>query len=308
MSKLRFITDIYSHLYSINPIVNRLYTPLRFFSRLVTDFYLDYLYKDNNLECNHREDVIVSLTSFPARIENIWKVIVSLKQQECTPKKVLLWLSECQFDSLNNLPSKLLNLQDDIFEIRMVKDDLKSHKKYYYAMREYPDESIITVDDDIIYHPKTLLYLLESAKENRGCIVANITSILKYDNHILMPYDQWESNKSLKKGNIIPIGAGGVFYPPHCLDNLLFRKDLFMSLAPKADDLWLNAMSRLSKTPVVQSKANLFYMPVFKKTISLNSENVGMGLNDTQLASIRKYVLDHYGVDIFDDSYAEAYS
>ena len=30
-------------------------------------------------------------------------------------------------------------------------EDLKAHKKYYYAFKEYPDDIVITVDDDVIY-------------------------------------------------------------------------------------------------------------------------------------------------------------
>lgn len=43
-------------------------------------------------------------------------------------------------------------------------EDIRSHKKYWYAISEYPGMSIITVDDDIIYSSDTIKDLVEGSK------------------------------------------------------------------------------------------------------------------------------------------------
>ena len=36
-------------------------------------------------------------------------------------------------------------------KFKFVPENFRSHKKYYYVFREYPDHKVITVDDDLIY-------------------------------------------------------------------------------------------------------------------------------------------------------------
>ena len=53
-----------------------------------------------------------------------------------------------------------LNITD--IEIIKVKEDIKSHKKYYYTMKHYRDYAIITLYDDIYYPSDVIVSLYES--------------------------------------------------------------------------------------------------------------------------------------------------
>ena len=68
------------------------------------------------------------------------------------PDKILLWLAEEQFPGREaDLPNNLVkDAVEDKFELRWC-DDIGSHKKYFYAMQEFPDDIIVTVDDDMYY-------------------------------------------------------------------------------------------------------------------------------------------------------------
>ena len=114
----------------------------------------------NGLTPQASPKVIVSLTTFPKRINRIWIVIESILNQTIGPDKIILWLSEEQFKDINDLPSNLLKLTGRGLDIRFVKEDLKSYKKYYYSFKEYPNDIIITVDDDIIYPNNMIANLL----------------------------------------------------------------------------------------------------------------------------------------------------
>ena len=73
------------------------------------------------------ETYIVSFTSFPARIEDIWITIETLLRQSFKPDKIILWLAEEQFPD-KKLPESLIKLTERGLSIEYC-EDLRSHKK-----------------------------------------------------------------------------------------------------------------------------------------------------------------------------------
>ena len=68
--------------------------------------------KKSNVE-ERNEKIVISLTSFPKRINYVWLTIRSLLQNSCRPDKVILWLSEDQFpNGKESLPRKLVKPTD----------------------------------------------------------------------------------------------------------------------------------------------------------------------------------------------------
>lgn len=85
-------------------------------------------------EKKFRDDsVIVSMTTFPARIGYVHLAIKSLLHQTVQPGKILLWLAKDQFRNVE-IPEQLRALCAYGLEIRYCDEDLLAHKKYYYAM------------------------------------------------------------------------------------------------------------------------------------------------------------------------------
>ena len=80
--------------------------------------------------------MIVSLTSYPARMETIHQCLDSIYAQSMQPDKVVLWLAEEQFPNREkDLPDSLLeDLDAGKIEVFWC-DDLGSHKKYFYTMQ-----------------------------------------------------------------------------------------------------------------------------------------------------------------------------
>lgn len=245
--------------------------------------------------------VIVSFTSFPARINNAWQVVECMKRQSCKPEKIILWLSKEQFPSKENIPLSLRQREDNLFEIRMVDDDIRSHKKYYYSFLEYRDKIIITIDDDVYYHTDTIKYLLKSYKLHPNCVIANNTKRITYHDGKIRPYAQWESNVNYEEHkNLVQIGVGGVLYPINFYTPLLVNKELFLELAPLADDLWLNAIARLQGIPIVQTDFKYLIINLDNGDApSLSAVNLGQSKNDLQLESIENYFKNAYSKSIY---------
>lgn len=245
--------------------------------------------------------LIVSFTSFPARINDVWKVVVSLKNQTVLPEKIILWLSKDQFPAESSIPQSLWNQVDDLFEIQMVDGDIRSHKKHHYSLLLYPEKSFITCDDDVIYDSEMIERLVECSRKNPNCITANRTWKIQFSaDGNAVHYNDWgPAGDPCEKKDLMQVGIGGVLYPPHCLHELVTRKDLFMTLIPMADDIWLNCMARLNNTPVVQTKRNVVSLPIKNDSPSLFTENNGQGKNQIQLQELRNYLRENGLKDVY---------
>ena len=292
MNALEVYTNLYNNFYGYKWIPWWLFVPMRRLIRCLANKYLPfYLKKDYYKQSRVEQDLIVSLTSFPARIHDVWMVIETLKRQTILPEKIILWLSRKQFPSKDYIPQDLWDEEDDLFQICMVDDDIRSHKKYYYVMKEYPEKTIITCDDDIFYHPKMLEELLQTSRLFKGCVIANVCKQLSYGSDgKLLPYLQWNNKiRSHSSKDLVQIGIGGVLYPPHSLDEKVLDKDLFLLLAPLADDLWLNFMTRKRGTLVVKSKFKYLPLPILSDAPTLTSINCGRNKNDEQISAICAY-------------------
>lgn len=243
-------------------------------------------YKNKYVEKN----VIISLTSFPARIDSVWITIETILRQTHSAEKIILWLAESQFESIDKLPKKLLKQRERGLEIKFC-EDLRSHKKYYYTMKNYPNAIVITVDDDTIYPENLVENLMSTHKRYPNTICCNLAHMMTIEDGRVTPYINWESGANgydKPSDYIVPIGCEGVLYPPGCLNENLFDKNQIKELCPLADDLWLKAMATLNGVKAVKSHpisityANL----ISAKRNSLNKVNVNENMNDEQISNI----------------------
>lgn len=235
--------------------------------------------------------VIVSLTTFPARIGKVWLVVETMMRQSVKPDKIILWLSEEQFPTLDTLPKQLLSLRQRGLEIRLCPQDIRSHKKYYYTLKEYPEDIMITIDDDIFYHSKILENLLLKHKENPSAVVATHTHIIKFNDNTsqLLPYAQWERNVRTDS-NLFLCSGGGTLFPPHSLYKDITNLRLALQLCPKADDVWLNAMAYLAHTNIIRSSFWCIPLPILNRhNVNLSTTNIGLGENDKQINALKNY-------------------
>ena len=118
----------------------------------------------------------------------------------------------------------------------------------------------------------------------------------------LLPYQQWPTIKKTDYShvNLLPIGYGGVLYPAGALFTDVTQRDLYMALAPKADDLWFKAMSFLKGTSVRRSSnPGKKPMPIIgAKGSSLAKTNILQDGNRIQWQAI----CDHYQIKLDNSS------
>ena len=79
------------------------------------------------------EMYVLSLTSFPGRIDDVWIAVECLLRQTFKPDKIILWLAIGQFPD-KVTPDSLKKLESRGLEVKFCEDDLRAHKKYSYIL------------------------------------------------------------------------------------------------------------------------------------------------------------------------------
>lgn len=277
----------------------------RYYS-MITKLENKYLKKciipDNPLNNQSREQpIIVSLTSYPARIDTAFYAIKSLMLQSYKPDKIILWLAKNQFEN-KVLPENFNELIAKGLEIRFC-PDLKSHKKYFYAMQEQENNLLITYDDDIIYPLNSIKQLIKCHYKYPKCIICNRGFEILFDNNRnIMDVKKWKilTNEGVKRPSIkiMPSTGGGCLYPPNSVSSKVFDWEVIENNALTADDLWMKAMGLLKGTEVVKTSkfSKTFSIINGSQTDHLGYTNIILGQNN----AVVKNLLNLYPT-LFDD-------
>lgn len=263
----------------------------RIFRRITTEFF-------NSLSITKpsktAEGVIISLTSYPARLKHLHIVIRSLLKQKVAAEKVILYLGTDTKDS--DIPQKLKKLTKYNFEIRTGYEDLKPHKKYFFAMQEFPNHTIITADDDLIYDKNLVKDLLECSKANSGCVCARrVNLITKDEAGNLNPYSkwEWEYKKIIEPSHsLIATGCGGILYPPHLLPPETFDANAIKTHCLNTDDIWLKFMELKNDVRVVFSNNKFVHPLTLRHTQEsglLQTNTAGENRNDINIKAMQDF-------------------
>ena len=239
--------------------------------------------------------LIVSLTSFPARINTVYKTIESLLNQTLKADAVILWLAEEQFPNKEkDLPKYLLELTKKGLTISWC-EDIRSYKKLIPTLKQYPNDIIVTVDDDIIYNKDTLKNLYLTYLKNDNCIICHRAHYITFNWGKINSYSKWincVNNYKKSSYNLFFTGCGAVLYPPNCLHKDIFNKDLFQKLAKDTDDIWFWAMAVLNNFKIKIAEKPILDLEYIDETQeqALYLNNCDGGNNDKNI----KLILDYY--------------
>lgn len=114
--------------------------------------------------------IIASLTSWTKRIGTAHLAIQTILNQTRRPDLTVLYLADEEFPRREkNLPRELLALRSERFEIRWTKN-IRSYKKLIPALKDFPDDIIITFDDDLFYRAEVVERLLIGYLAEPNCI------------------------------------------------------------------------------------------------------------------------------------------
>lgn len=261
----------------------------------------------HSIECGTTSDsiaaepIIVSLTTHGKRIHTVHLAIESILQQSVKPNKIVLYLSNEEFFDVSRLPVVIRRQMERGLEIRFVRDQ-RSYTKLLPALKEYPDCSIVTVDDDLLYPYDMLEGLVKAHRGHPECICCHTSLTITFRSSVeLNDFSSFcyeiPSFEDTVSSYFMPEGFAGVLYPPHSLDDRVFDEEMFMHLSPTADDLWFKVMSLIKGTPILRlhNPFHLFhelYLIESVQDMGLRQENVVRNRNDMQLRAL----FDHFNL------------
>lgn len=304
-----FFDNLYNQISDKNPFLRkiRFYTLLRICIRVTANIMLPLYFRATKNNAAYALSplqktegrLIVSLTTFPKRIKRIWIVIESMLRQSQKPDMIILWLSQDQVDSMQKVPKRLRDLQKRGLQIRLCPGDLKSHKKYVYTLQEFPNDFMITIDDDIIYPSDMISQLTALNKEFPASICCHRACRYKTQDNKFLPYPAWPyvyQNKGASNTLFFTSG-GGTLFPPGALHPEVLNESVFKKICFFADDIWLNAMSLMNNSSIVKSRYNGMLPVINFNNTTLQRINVVLQKNDTQLEDVRNHCIENLGVD-----------
>ena len=270
----------------------------RFSIRHKTKFHCP-LVKSSGVNKDKRSpQLIVSLTSHPPRIKTTAIAVNTLLQQSLKPDRLILWLAGSQFPQKEKeLPEDLLKLVEYGLEIKWCKD-LGSYKKIVPALKEFPDDIIVTADDDIYYQNDWLESLYSAyLKNSKNIYVKRAVRMIPVDGKLKA--DTKEIQEVLDE---MPpsfcnqlMGGSGCLFPPHSLHSDIFNEEKFLSLIPTHDDIYIWSMSILQGTKIQVIDGYKAKMETIDKTslTALSKSNGRNGFGLTPDEAFEK-IVDNY--------------
>lgn len=231
---------------------------VKLFESLLNDIYYNIAWVFCNKGLNNQikeEKIIVSLTSFPGRIYIVHKTIKTiLLQKKIKPDSIELWLAYDQFPQ-KKLPTSLTKLKKYGLKILWT-EDIKSYKKLIPALSAHPNDVIVTADDDVYYKRDWLSKLYHSYLKDPQNIHCHRATQFIVKNQRLIAISGGKSYYREPSFRNKLVGIGGVLYPRHSFNKLIFDKRLFMQIAPTNDDIWFWFMAILNNKKIYVVEGN----------------------------------------------------
>lgn len=243
-------------------------------------------------------NVIVSLTSYGERIAELKYTLYSLITQTVLPEKIVVNIA---FSDEEKITPELRQFESCGVEFYLT-EDLRSYKKLIPTVERFPASCIVTADDDLFYKKTWLERLYKTHQKYPGDVCCHLVYKITHDGNKISTYQKWIHNYKARGADrhIFLLGGAGTLYPPKTFHKDILNEDLYMKLAPYADDIWFYFMIVLNKKNIRQIKnplANLRFVNPYREYgisggTTLTQKNVGENKNDEQFRA----VLAHYKI------------
>jgi hypothetical protein len=190
--------------------------------------------------------LIISMTSFPPRINGVGKVWYSILSQNVDRSlyRCILVLAKPEFpNGIKDLPTDLrLIIENGLVELIWHATNIKSHKKLIPTLLKYPDSDILVIDDDVIRPQGWLKCFIEDHKKYPNDVITGmVAQYLENGKFKMYPNREFGNTNygTVIKDGRPANGRGGTLYPAHTFkDPRFFDEKLFMRLTPNSDESW----------------------------------------------------------------------
>lgn len=237
----------------IRRIRKRIYRVSDFFKEFAWITWLSIPLPNWLLPQQKRVPVVASLTSYPPRINQAWISIETLLRQTVRPSNVVLVLYHEDFPD-KQLPRRLKRQVNRGLQILWVPRDGKSFDKLLPVRQLFPDQAIMTFDDDKFFPKNLVELLLRAGEKSPGAIIgARGWKITPSEGQDVIQYGiGWRRVEASEEGlDLFTPGGNGCLYPVGSLHEMVDSLDAALQICPTADDIWIWAAAVKNQTPFV---------------------------------------------------------
>lgn len=185
-----------------------------------------------------KDNIVLSLTSTPHRLDKLAPVLATLYKQNVKIAKIYLNLPYVfkRENTKYSIPDWLL--KDERVTILRTADYGPATKLLGALQHGYfpPNTILITVDDDMYYPPNLILHLAYASKQKPHEVIAIIGGDIEYDDHGVIKKRGVGLKLQLNANApfAVPLGYAGVAYRPEFFDEQIFNiaqapKECFMN-------------------------------------------------------------------------------
>lgn len=204
------------------------------------------------LDKDEKAKYVVSMTTIPSRKKRIKDNIESILGQSCQEfYKYCINIDDNLSEEDYAFYESLKEL-DERIEVNICDRKWRSCNKLLPTLKKYPDDVIITVDDDFLYPKDSIKYLIEKHNEKPDCIITHeINPIIVKDGK----FEMYVNSIDLKLGQI-EYGkylSNCCLFPPHIFDgtDLFDYEKMMQATNGTHDELWFWVNSTIKGVRVI---------------------------------------------------------
>ena len=242
-----------------------------------------------------RVPVIVSMTSYPARIRTTWIAVETLIRQTVRPEKIVLVLNEEEFPS-REIPKSLERRRRRGLEVMWIEKNGRSYDKLLPVRHSFPDKTIVTCDDDKYFPRHLIASLVEASELHPGAIIGSRGWRMTYSSLGKIHYgENWSRAAVGDAGaDILTPGGNGCLYPFDSLHPSVDSLDTALELCPTADDIWFWSAGLKNQSSFVS-----LGMPPHRPITTPRGAGALSSVNTTENDTQFQAALDHFEIRDF---------
>lgn len=198
----------------------------------------------------NNKKIIVSMATMPCRKERLLENLPSIYNQTYKFDILVLNVNNNVTDDDIKWYHDLSNTYNNII-VNRCDDKWKSCNKLLPTLTMYPEDIIITIDDDIYYPKNCIKELITQYEKTPDCIIAHEINPLKIQDGKISYINGFDIKLKQKEwGKYL---SGCTLYPPHVFDNTdLYDYDKMMYCTNgNNDELWFCINSTLNNVQCV---------------------------------------------------------
>lgn len=201
-----------------------------------------------------RPRIIVSMTSYPARIKNVpFAIFALLKLQKLPPDEIHLWLALPQFPNKeSDLPDELVVMaKSGLMTIHWLPKDTVCHKRHEIFHYCHPNDCVFIIDDDTFHKDTLISTVMEYHTKYPNAVISyNNGTLHQYQGkHILY-------NASPNGGPYTNLGRinGNSMFPAHIMPKEVYSYDYAKQrdyCTPICDESWITPWLVYYDIPII---------------------------------------------------------